>query len=264
MYISSILIDVGENPDRPRPGRLWLRNIYRVHQRLCMGFPSAECKVLDPLFLKPYTPDHFPEDHYLADRNKMELSEDILKQVHSPRNSQSGFLFRIDPLPACRAMIIIQSAIEPDWAYAFRNADHLLAAPPQIKQYNPHFQNGQLLAFRLMANATCKKDKESRPHGKNNYGRRVPVPRENINEWLISRGERSGFRIKDAERLLSAQTGYVYASKENKEFKRFFYARYDGVLEVTDDKLLYDAIIRGIGPGKAFGFGLLSLSAVEV
>ncbi len=40
MYLSSLLIDVGDNPDRPRPGRLWLRNLYHVHQRLCMAFPS--------------------------------------------------------------------------------------------------------------------------------------------------------------------------------------------------------------------------------
>ena len=41
MYLSCLLIDVGDNPDRPRPGRLWLRNLYHVHQRLCMAFPSA-------------------------------------------------------------------------------------------------------------------------------------------------------------------------------------------------------------------------------
>ena len=50
MYLSCLLIDVGDDPDRPRPGRTWLRNIYHVHQRLCMAFPSRERMEADPPF----------------------------------------------------------------------------------------------------------------------------------------------------------------------------------------------------------------------
>jgi len=274
MYLSYLLVNTGDNPDRPRPGRLWLRNVYRVHQRLCMGFPSAECKEHDPLFLQPYKPGRFPEDHYMADRKKLEVSEDILKQVHSQRDNQSGFLFRIDPLPAGRAMIVIQSAIEPDWDYAFRNADHLLAASPQIKQYDPHFQNGELLTFRLLANPTRKRDKENRPAGRNNWGRRVPVPRNETEAWLTSRAGRYGFSVESFDNV---QTGYVAAFKSKEKdgdsqvadeetegrLKRFLYARYEGKLRVTAPDSIRNAIIQGIGPAKGFGFGLLSLAPVK-
>src|SRR3972149_6252959 len=118
MYLSYLLIDVGENPDRPRPGRLWLRNLYRVHQRLCMGFPTGERKAIDPYFVHRFETEHFqPAD------------------VHEKRSVENGFLFRIDPLLAGRAAVVVQSAAKPDWGYAFQNAG-FLAAPHQVKPYD--------------------------------------------------------------------------------------------------------------------------------
>ena len=256
MYLSCLLIDVGADPDRPRPGRLWLRNLYRVHQRLCMAFPSSILNNDDPLFLKPFVPDGF-------------------QHVHGPRTYEQAFLFRIDPQPGGSVVVLVQSALEPNWDYAFHNADYLLAAPPQTRPYDPHFHDGQLLAFRLLANATRKKDKENRPEGKKNYGRRVPVPRDEIEEWLTSRAERSGGQV---EGFSNVQTGYVAAVKGRDvdaetdvqgdggkagRLKRFFCARYEGRLRVTTPNALRNSIIQGIGPAKAFGFGLLSVSPVR-
>ena len=34
---------------------------------------------------------------------------------------------------------------------------------------------------------------------------------------------------------------------------------FDGHLEVTDASLFYETIRQGVGPGKAYGFGLLSV-----
>ena len=48
MYQSTLMINIGDNPDRPRPGRLWLRNIYHVHQRLWMAFPTSQQRADDP------------------------------------------------------------------------------------------------------------------------------------------------------------------------------------------------------------------------
>ena len=89
MYLSALLVDVGTDPDRPRPGRLWLRNLYRVHQRLCMAFPSAARKPDDPHFLKPFKPQDFGTSKP--------------KQVHVARRTDAGFLFRIDPQAAASA-----------------------------------------------------------------------------------------------------------------------------------------------------------------
>ena len=83
MSFSYLLINVGKNPDRPGPGRLWLRNLYHVHQRLCMAFPSGASRISnDAEFLpSPMCPRTLRA-----------------KQVHVERATGTpGFLLRIDP-----------------------------------------------------------------------------------------------------------------------------------------------------------------------
>lgn len=242
---------MGNDPDRPRPGRLWLRNRYRVHQRLCMAFPSAERKERDPSFLKPFDPDGF-------------------QHVHGARTEDQAFLFRVDPLPGGRAMIVVQSGREPDWDYAFHNARHLLAACPVTRPFDPHFPNGQSLRFRLLVNPIRKIDTKTGADGKRRQGKRVPVPTDRLDDWLRQRAESAGFRV---ERLISVQAGYLYMQRDftdekqestddAKEIKgiRLRSARYDGILEVTNGDLFRNALMHGIGPAKAFGFGLLSVA----
>jgi CRISPR system Cascade subunit CasE len=38
MFLSSIPVETGSDPNRPRPGRMWIFNPYRIHQRLSMAF----------------------------------------------------------------------------------------------------------------------------------------------------------------------------------------------------------------------------------
>lgn len=254
MHLSCLLIDTGENPDRPRPGRLWLRNVYRVHQRLCMAFPSAARSADDPDFLAPYRPDDFGAGH----------------GHKPPRATDSGFLFRIDPLPGGRAAILVQSAIEPDWDYAFHNASHLLAAPPDAKPFDPRPPAGARLRFRLVVNPTKKtgtlgkKERQELSADElkgraGRYGRRVPVPPESLLDWLVRRSAAMGFSVDEA--ASTVQPGYVYMNKspEGKgKGQRLRSARYEGVLTVIDADRFREALVRGVGPGKAFGFGLLS------
>jgi len=256
MYLSWLLIDVGGNPDRPRPGRLWLRNLYHVHQRLCMAFPSASRMADDPDFLKPFNPEDFGAN-----------------QVHVARATDAGFLFRIDPQPGGRVAILVQSAVKPDWDYAFHNAGYLLAAPPELKSFEPRFAKGQHLRFRLVANPTKKIDtlqKEARQSHtkselqamKGRHGKRVPVPTDELVEWLARRAGKAGFSID--KRSIAVQPSYIYVNKTRDEKgQRLRSARYDGALTITDPARFQETLVRGLGPGKAFGFGLLSVAPCQ-
>lgn len=271
MYLSCLLIDVGEDPDRPRPGRLWLRNLYRVHQRLCMAFPSATRKSEDSDFLQPFKPEDF-----------------AAKQVHVERGTDAGFLFRIDPQLHSRVMVLVQSAIEPDWDYAFHNARHFLAGPPQTKPFNPEFRQGMRLRFRLLANPVRKVSARSvgddgEPVDKKWIGKEVPVPTGGLARWLERRAEPAwsaprnskqpppGFGLFDIEgqidkrNKLQIVAGYVYINHghgNTNTGRRLRSARYEGALEVTDPARFRETVLTGIGHGKAFGFGLLSLAKV--
>jgi CRISPR system Cascade subunit CasE len=242
MYLSTLLVNVGDNPDRPRPGRLWLRNRYHVHQRLCMAFPSSDKIAGDPDFLKPFVPGEFGE-----------------RQVHVKRGGDNGFLFRVDPLPGGEAVILVQSATKPDWEYAFCNAEYLLKAPVRVKPFFPSFDNGQLLRFRLVVNPTKKIETKTGPDGKRNNGKRVPVHADRLFEWLSRKGQAAGFRAD--QKMTTTSLTYVYVNKgAGGSGQRLRSVRFDGVLQVIDVDALHHAIAAGIGSGKAFGFGLLSLT----
>lgn len=240
MYRSCLLIDTGNDPDRPRPGRLWLRNRYHVHQRLCMAFPSVSRKAEDADFLKPFKSDEFGNG-----------------QVRVKRAMDSGFLFLIDPLPNGRAVIIVQSAIEPDWGYAFQNANFLLAAPPEVKSFEPRFLEGQCLKFRLAANPTRRLSKHSRDVKEGSIGKRVPVPTNQLIDWLVRQAESAGFFID--QNATTIHSGYVYMNKNGKG-QHLRSVLFDGILRVTDPNSFRQVLVRGIGSGKAFGFGLLSVA----
>ena len=254
MYLSLLMIDVGDNPDRPRPGRLWLRNLYHVHQRLCMAFPSEKRKSSDPDFIMPFDPKDF---------GCRVDSDGSGKQVHVERKDDAGFLFRIDPQRnidpkrGSRAMIIVQSSEKPDWDYAFHNAGFFLAAPPEVKPFDPRFAKGRHFRFRLMAYPT-KRDIKS--------GKRVSVRTDQLRQWFESKADIGGFRV---ERLTDLQAGYVNFRKRDNAGKRddagkLRSARFEGVLEVTDPDDFRRTLAKGIGPGKAFGFGLLSVTTVDL
>lgn len=262
MYLSTLLIDMGRNPDRPRPARMWLRNLYHVHQRLCMGFPSDVRKKSDAEFLAPYRAGHFSEQRRLPDKPLNPPDEALLTHVHAPRDSERGFLFRVEPQPDIgRVVILVQSASRPDWNYAFQNAKHLLAARPEVKLSDSCFRQGKRLRFRLTANPTRKIDTRSGPDGRRRNGKRVPVPNDQLDEWLARRATSAGFSF-DKDSLI-IQSGYVYVNKKPAgNGLRLRSARYDGILEVTDAAAFLETLARGIGPGKAFGFGLLSVAPV--
>jgi CRISPR system Cascade subunit CasE len=234
MFISHLMVNTGDNPDRPRPGRVWLRNIYHVHQRLSMAFPSRELKVRDPEFLRPYDPESF---------------------------ERPKFLFRIDH-DVSRTVILVQSELMPDWDYAFQNAWPLLSAPPQAKEIAPRFSHGDSFRFRLFANPTLKKSVRSL--GKKNSPRVGLMKREDQIEWFKRRAKLNGFECDWDSVSIESQgltAGWKARRPEQDDSDiRLFGAQFDGLLKVDDVDHFENAVLTGVGPSKAFGFGLLSIA----
>lgn len=81
-----------------------------------------------------------------------------------------------------------------------------------------------------------------------------------------SRALRNGFRVPCDER--SAEPRMVVSHAKVWRFRqgrggnwiKLATARFDGVLEVLDADLLKRALVKGIGHGKGFGCGLLTLA----
>jgi CRISPR-associated protein Cas6/Cse3/CasE subtype I-E len=296
MYHSHLFINVGDDPDRPDWNicRRWLRNLYRVHQRLCMAFPSDLRKENDQQFLAPYDANDFPHPCELA-------GERDRGDAHQNGPDGRGFLFRIDypvdPGQGCRRpVIIVQSDADrpPDWDYAFGlrkdaiddrgrpigNAAFLLAAPPQARpvsiavdgedllltspQQSLHcsIRPGDLVRFRLRANPT-RKVQDGSHNGKR---KRVNPTLEDHTNWLAGKLEGASDSPICMQNFMP---GWAYGWRTKHEPQpgtpmQWWSVLFEGTFRVRDTRILKRLLETGIGSGKAFGFGLLSIAPVRL
>lgn len=268
MYLSLLHVNVNH-----RPGRQWLGNLYRIHQRLWMAFPDQKQRIDDPFFLAPWNGLSLPEP--------------------KPPRSEFGFLFRVERDGPAR--ILVQSAQQPDWEYAFQNAPYLLARSSQVREFDPTPCKDDRYRFRLMAHVVdrhtvAREQTRTTRSGKTIAKRRrkeswvlpAPLPAtlatdakerqlflssrwDSWRDWLKRRGGRAGFRILDepATPSLVQPVNCLVRDLESQKLMRYNGGLFDGVLGCVDPDRLRAAIMNGIGPAKAFGFGLLSIAPVR-
>jgi len=146
--------------------------------------------------------------------------------------------------------VLVQSQAEPDWS-ALPDDAYLLERP-ESKPIDPGFAAGQLLSFRLRANPV-KRDNET--------GKRLGLlQEEDQREWLDRRGERAGFRVVRCHVIPEGLQEFVRRSGGSQRDITLLSVHFKGLVQVTDPHALRMAVEEGIGPAKAFGFGLLSLA----
>ncbi len=240
MYLSRILLPL---TNRYVASRL-VADPYALHQAILKGFP--------------------PDAPYGGGRVLWRLE---------PQGARSNV---VDGVPV--AALLVQSEREPNWrtdrvqaALGFEVGDELA----QTKLYDPKFTEGQRLRFRLRANPVrlARKDKDGNP---------LPKPVRAVrNEaqaiaWMarkatecgleLTRTDTSSFDFFDeADPGLDCRAtdeGFVKSwSKAGQASEPLTYwsVLFDGSALVRDPALLADSLPKGIGRGKAFGFGLLSL-----
>lgn len=166
-------------------------------------------------------------------------------------------LFRVDTHPRSGIpTVLAQSWLEPDWS-CLPATGYLAAVEtgdnPAVKPVALTLHAGQLLAFRLRANPTQRLSR-SLPRGMDKSKRVGLYKADEQLAWLARKGTQHGFRVVQAaisgqERIDDPRQGLKLLS-----------VQFDGLLQVTDPQALTAAVATGIGSGKAFGFGLLSLA----
>ena len=183
--------------------------------------------------------------------------------VHTGRVADDaiGLLFRVDEDARTGNLhLLAQSQQPPQWAGLIAT-DYLLATGtdnPAVREVALQFQEGQLLAFRLRADPTKRLSA-----GTGNKGKRVGIYDEEAQlAWLARKGEQHGFRLLQAHvsrdgKIKQAQAIQAQNGVHDLEL---FSVQFDGVLQVSDPAALVRSVGAGIGSGKAFGFGLLSLA----
>jgi CRISPR system Cascade subunit CasE len=175
---------------------------------------------------------------------------------HAPNDER--LLFRIEPERGLGGPVVLaqSSDMQPDWSSLLENAYLLRADGP--KAFSPTLQAGQTLRFRLSANPVKKL-----------AGKRIPLThriQQNAGDktywdWLHRQSDRCGFRVLQAQDVpFRTASNRTKKSSYAKHEIPHFGVRFDGLLRVVDPDRLLLALQQGIGPAKAFGFGLLSLA----
>ncbi|MGH9944482.1 MAG: type I-E CRISPR-associated protein Cas6/Cse3/CasE [Pyrinomonadaceae bacterium] len=250
MYLSRLILNA-----RSREARRDLGDCQALHRTLLSAFPQAEAN-----------------------------SEGAREQFE--------LLYRADYDRRMKSFaVLVQSRVAPDWSrlpdgYVLPAAGG--AAGCECKPIADKLDNlgeGVRLRFRLRANPTRRVWAGNKREESGAQGKRVELRGEEKQlDWLRRKGEAHGFRLvsvqlpadEEATQRVVANVRVLPEAKSHgwrrdpmaddgdgrrkKSRLTFGAALFEGELEVTDAAAFRRAVEEGVGPAKAYGFGLLSLA----
>ncbi|MDL4770746.1 type I-E CRISPR-associated protein Cas6/Cse3/CasE [Actinomadura xylanilytica] len=164
---------------------------------------------------------------------------------------QAAALFRLEEQPA-GFTILVQSTIEP----ALQHLPDAYGAA-RTKNLTPlldGLREGANVHYRITANATRKL-------GKNTTAGRpkqvVPLNGADADQWWQRQADTAGLVLHS---MYSSPLGQVTGKRGDNTRLTHARTRFDGTATVTDPKMLLERIRTGIGRGKSFGCGLLTIA----
>jgi CRISPR system Cascade subunit CasE len=193
-------------------------------------------------------------------------------------------LFRVEQ-DGVLPILLVQSQIEPEWDRI--PAEYLAATDdvpnPDTKNLTAaweHLKARMVLSFGLRANPTRKIETRSTAEGVARNGRRVELrtEKDQIN-WLRRKAEGGGFEILSVQTVPAAPS--IRVTDEPKRFGfrvdrisnggnrtrvklTFASVLFEGELRISDQDKFRRTLEHGLGPAKAYGFGLLSVAAHRI
>ena len=200
-------------------------------------------------------------------------------KTNSGPREQFGVLYRLETHPRRpEVKVLVQSLAEPDWSKVDMG---FFSAWPECKRIDRSLDalgEGMILSFRLRANPTRRVHREPDEAGTRRWkGKRVAltVQRDPVTgevtkdadqmrlEWLQRKGEQGGFELVELGTRSSIMD--VRVTPEDRVFgsgrrKTFWPVLYEGHLRIADVECFRATLVQGIGPAKAYGFGLLSVA----
>ncbi|WP_150236420.1 type I-E CRISPR-associated protein Cas6/Cse3/CasE [Nocardiopsis quinghaiensis] len=164
-----------------------------------------------------------------------------------------GVLFRAEDTPG-GPQVLLQSNTEPDLS---RLPTHY--GTGQTKDLSPlldALEPGRHVRYRIAANAVRRPGHTTR--AKNDVNSVVPLMGAAADEWWARQAEASGLTVHSLDsQALDAARG---ERKEGRHKIRHARTLFEGTAQINDADLLRERTIAGIGRGKAYGCGLLSLA----
>lgn len=213
MYLSRLILD-----PRSRQVRSEMANPYQLHRTVMSAFP-----------------ERLPPDERVLFRLEVQRKTGI-------------------------PILLVQSQYPPDWSAVQppRKSRYLLLSErgewegenPAVKSVQMRLVAGQVLAFRLRANPTVRRN-----------GKRLGLYREEEQQgWLQRKLQEAGARLLEARQDDQGRVNGTLYRQGLPHRLQFLAVNFEGLLRVEDAERLTLSIRNGIGSGKGLGFGLLSLA----
>ena len=175
--------------------------------------------------------------------------------------SAAGLLFRVETA-ANSVRILLQSSIQPDLSRLPHRYGH--AETTQLDSFLQMLTNGMTVRYRITANPS--KQLPRGHSGPGHPGQRVALRGTQAEAWWRKHADHVGLTLNNVvmlsrQDLVGHQKGQV--SKGGKRQIRHAAAQYDGTATIRDANTVRDAISNGVGRGKPYGCGLLSLAPIH-
>lgn len=146
-------------------------------------------------------------------------------------------------------VVLIQTEDVPEAsALSGASQDYFIHFSSRHNRLLESLRSGDQLNFRLRANPTVTRERKR--HGLERV--------EDQLSWLERQIEGAGGRLVGAQTSNSGKVRFIRRGSDRRIV--LLGVTYDGRLEVTDAQALREAVKFGLGPGKALGFGLLTLA----
>ena len=165
-------------------------------------------------------------------------------------------LWRLDTLRGETCLLLL-SEDEPDLTEAARQFGREDAW--ETRRYDPlleRIQDGTKWRFRLTANPTYSVPAPGEKRGKV----QAHITPQHQSEWLMHQAERNGFSVKpEVFQVSESRWCQFYKGADNNRRVSLLAVTFEGVLTVTDAERFRETLCGGIGRGKAYGMGLLTV-----
>lgn len=207
----------------------------------------------------------------LGDPQRMHrLVMSAFPSVEGPARASLGVLHRVEADARGGCTVYVQSKNCPAWeqlpSSVFSPTVANAAAVRDLSVDLEACRPGDLLAFRLLANATRRIDTKTREDGLRRHGKRVPLRTHEARvAWLQRKALTAGFELVegwsgDPELRVTEHAPMHGTRGDSDEPRRITFegVTFEGLLRIRDAIAFRQAVASGIGPARAYGFGLLS------
>ncbi|MFI6869233.1 type I-E CRISPR-associated protein Cas6/Cse3/CasE [Nocardia sp. NPDC050406] len=169
--------------------------------------------------------------------------------------SAAGLLYRIEHT-AVGVHILMQSATQPDPARL--SPGYGMAGSRDLTPLLDQLETDVVVRYRIVVNPT-----KSSHQGADQRGKRQGLAGDEAMAWWARRANQCGLALRDTQMSGGGTITGFRRGQQQRSRIAIATAKFEGVASVKDAAAVRDSILTGIGRGRAYGCGLLSVAVLR-